>query len=790
MLSRLFNLGDGLVTRATFYLRHPWPGLVVLLLIVAAAAYAAVLYRKEKTLSVRRRVLLGTLRAALYAVVILMLFEPTLAVEMQVQLRRNILVLFDRSASMAIADARTAPADVADAAKALGKAPFDQPPEAVAPDARRDAAAATRLDLAKGLLSNPNLRLFERLGEQVDVRYFAFGERLTPAKGEGEAAPATLMGTAAEDPVTRLGASVSEAVARYGGQPIVGVIVLTDGAGNDGLEPLEVARRMKDLGVPLFPVGIGLPDPPDVKLHSLSVSETVFVNDQTVVRVQVASTGYEGSFATVTARLDGATMDSRRVALTNGTQFVELTVEPKTTAEAAKLEVSVTELPGETTAVNNVVGATLKVIDEKIKVIYVEGKPRWEYRYLRRVLLRDHRLNVKFLMTEGDRDLALHSEENLAEFPVEAEKAFDFDLVILGDVPSSYFSPAQLKRIEELIRQREGSLLMLAGFEHAPASYIGTPIEDLLPVKIGAEGWRNVPDEVFPRITAAGERSAIAVLEAPAEANEKLWSQVRPMYRLPAIGEVKGGATVLAELSEGGMGGAGYPLISWQRVGRGKSMLVGTDQLWRLRLKRGDKYHARFWGQTIQFLTLSRLLGGNKRIQIAAERGSVRQGEPVAVTVSALDEAYAPLVRDGYDLEVRGAGGDDSPVRLHAEPVAGAPGMFQAVFTPDRPGRYVIRDPSADEKTANSAAVDVTPSTLEQREPAMQEALLRKMAELSGGRYYAMTDLPTLPEALHEEVRTVAVRRDHEMWDLPVVLAVVLLLAGAEWLLRRRYDLI
>jgi hypothetical protein len=233
-----------------------------------------------------------------------------------------------------------------------------------------------------------------------------------------------------------------------------------------------------------------------------------------------------------------------------------------------------------------------------------------------------------------------------------------------------------------------------------------------------------------------------------------------------------------------------YPLISWQRYGNGKTALIATDQLWRMRFKRGDQYHARFWGQMIQFLTLSRLLGGNRRIHLETDRNLYRQGETVTVTANVVDEAYEPIKAASYTLEIRPRDTAARPIELTLEPIPGLPGMFQGYFTPERPGRFEVVDPRADDNTANRALFEVEESTLEQREPAMQENLLRKMAELSGGRYFRISDLPDLPEAVGGEARTVTVRRDKELWDQAFVFAVILLLAGAEWFLRRRFDLI
>jgi hypothetical protein len=376
------------------------------------------------------------------------------------------------------------------------------------------------------------------------------------------------------------------------------------------------------------------------------------------------------------------------------------------------------------------------------------------------------------------------------DFPEDAAKAFHFDLVILGDVPASYFARAQLARIEELVQKRGGSLLMLAGTRHAPVSYVGTPIASLLPVRLRTEGWQDVEESVVPVVAEGAGESAVMTLEVPAARNQELWSLVRPLYKLPVLEGAKPGATVLATLSRGSSRGEPYPLIAWQRYGSGKSLFVGTDQLWRLRFKQGDKYHARFWGQAIQFLTLSRLLGENKRIQIETDRQDYRTGQRIQVSANVLDETYAPVKGPAFaaSLDRTEPTRQSAPLRL--EPVPNIPGLYQGFFTPDLPGRYVVRAPGADPATATAPEFTVTAAPLEQLERAMQEDLLRRMAGASGGRYVAVRDLAELERTVAGEQRTDVIRRERELWDLPIVFIAVLALLGVEWLLRRKYDLV
>ena len=791
MWFRLLGLDETVaVSRAELGFRHAWPIWLAGLLVCCAVVYVVYFYRKESLLTRWRRIVLCALRCVMLAVLLVMLFEPVLGLEILQKVRHCVLVLADASESMAIADERKGAEDIDAAAMALGRIPFSGKQPAGPADIR-EASTATRNRLAKAILNHPELKLFEGLAGRFNVRFFHFAEHAVSAEQPAGRVRLVLPALSAEGPATALGRAIEESVSRYAGQPIAGVVLLTDGAWNKGVDPVEVAADLKKLGIPLYPVGIGLPDPPDVSVQSIIVPETIFSFDRVQVRAQVRSTAnYRGVKTQVAASIDGDQVDSFNVELAGATQFVQLNFIPKDRSGMVDLKVTAAPLVGETVRENNELSQPVKVINEKIKVLYVEGIPRWEYRYLRAVLQRDRRLDVKFLMTEGDPDLPKYSGEYVACFPEAAAEALKYDLIILGDVAADYFKPADQARIDELVRRRGGSLLMLAGRRRAPMTYYGTPIGDLLPVRIGRQGLEQIADDVYPVVTGEGYVSACMSLQQPAKVNNRLWSLVRPLYRVPYLDGAKQGATVLAELSDTARrDGKAYPLIAWHRVGSGKCMFVGTDQLWRLRFLLGDRHHARFWGQASQFLALSRLLGANKRIRIETDRNVYPGGEPVHVYANVLSDAFEPVDRTEYTVYVarRDTPAAPAPVALRA--VEGSPGLFQGYVTPDKDGRYVVTPPVSDKPVANQAEFKVETVALERRQPAMQETTLKMLGEMSGGRYFSIRQLPDLPEALARPDRFTVVRMEKELWDLPGLFVLLILLAGAEWYLRRRSNL-
>ena len=912
MIARLLGF-DHDVTFFHFYLRHPWPGIVVIGCVLAALIFAAVLYRRETGLTRGRKVVLATLRAVLLAVIVVLLFEPALGMEQNTKIHKSLICLVDVSESMSLADARKNTRDIEEAALSLGAAkaydpavqqklasavrlmeraagalerkaiadalfaqesagkalaevsakfgsattaPADgksvetlkdiqkrlealraqtaeaQKPEQAARIIPAELAAeqlrmagqvdavlaelvehavtsvedqskvqaTPRLDLAVALLKGPLGETFKQVGDDYTVRFFRFGDGLDPSKGLGETTGDFKADTKALAANTRLGWAIEEAVARYSGQPIGGVVLLTDGGSNAGQDPLEVARRMKERGVPLYPIGIGVPLPENAAITGVLAPDVIFQKDEVPVRVQVTSHGYAKRRADVSIMLDGKQVAGKNIELQEGAQFEELGFKPEGKSGDVRMEVVLSPMPGQINTDGNKAGKTIRIIDEKIKVLYLEGRPRWEYRYLRAILKRDYRLDVKFVMTEGDPDLAANSQEYLAHFPEESPEAFKWDSIIIGDVKKDFFTPAQLEKIEKAVKERGGSLIFLAGEQNPLTAYAQTPLADMLPVMLRPDGerWEKLEDTVHPVVTDAGRQSLIMDLEAGSVKGLAKWDEVKPLYEVPALAGAKPGATVLAELSDKSKRSEPYPLISWQRYGAGKVMLIGSDQFWRLRLKTGDKYHARFWGQTLQFMALSHLLAGSKPVSIEVDRKQYNTGDDVHLYVNVMNESFEPVVQPSYTVALERVDGQDRR-DLKLEPVKSAngkgntPGLYQGYFRAERDGRFRVnvnvqgKDPKA---LANPVEFDVLRVSPEMAQPEMHEDLLRKMAELSGGRYLSARDVAALPGYLEGESSTVLVRTERELWDVWPVFALILALAGLEWYLRRRSDLV
>jgi hypothetical protein len=294
-----------------------------------------------------------------------------------------------------------------------------------------------------------------------------------------------------------------------------------------------------------------------------------------------------------------------------------------------------------------------------------------------------------------------------------------------------------------------------------------------------------------PEVTPAGRESLATSLSVSPEVSTRVWANIKPMYTLPQLEGAKAGATVLLRLPKSSEEAPDYPLVAWHRFGTGKAMFVASEDLWRMRLEVGDRFHARFWGQTIQFLALSRLLGQNKQISIETDRGSYSTGEQVRIFANVLNESFEPVNQPSYDVILETKGETDTATTIELSPVPGTPGLYSGSHLAGKDGNYVVRTRSADSEISNQAGFKIATVAIEDRETAMQPEVARQIAELSGGKQLTLATLGAFPASLGEEKKlTNVVRLEKDLWDVPIWFLIVVAFAGVEWYLRRKDNLV
>jgi hypothetical protein len=375
----------------------------------------------------RRKGLLIFLRLSGLVLLVLVLLQPQVDFKFEQIGKSRIFALFDLSESMAI----------------------------------KDDGMESRWSKANDAFSESSESMLKQLGDDHEIEILTFGSEVRPASIE----------SLKEEIPQAEGSAIGLAMEELEEKDLSAVLLFSDMAWNQGSDPVGVAGKLGRRGVAVLPVPIGKSNSPDAAILSVHLRDRVFPGEEIPLKVQISSSPeLDGLTTDLVISLGEEEVFRQLVTYTNGQQIIEIPLKGHIRKGRISLQLELEGVENEITLVNNKEERFLTFLDEKVKVLYVEGAPRWEYRYLRTVLMRDSRLDVKFLMTKGDPDLAKYSEEYISEFPAIGESKLDFDLVILGDVNAGYFQQKQMEWMVKQVNRLGGALLMLGGAAHTPQS--------------------------------------------------------------------------------------------------------------------------------------------------------------------------------------------------------------------------------------------------------------------------------------------------------------------------------
>ncbi len=787
--------------RETFKLADaPELWLIVLVIAPALAALCWLSYRREK-LTPSRKVVLAGLRFVALAALVAVLFRPALVLRREEVLPAEVVVLVDDSASMRRVDTYSGDQHARDALKALLAGS--------GPDGPAALETASRSELVAAALERELLPRLEK--SKYVPRVFSFASELAPLSD-----PADLEGRGA---TTQIGAALSQALAAHRGRHVTDAVILSDGRQNSGLAASEAARAAAAIGIAVHTVAVG-----DTRAERNALVElaeapsSILEGDEIALAVRVVGRGTssaERAYVMLEELEPGGPEESARVLFERETQLGEsgeriTLVAPPGPGDARtrerRLRVSIPPLEGETLLDDNKLEFSVRVAPEKVRVLLVDGYPRYEYRFLKEMLKRaDENIQLQVFLLSANPDYLQDSTRGvpaLREVPTDRKTLLDdYDVIILGDVNPWSISPDPA-RCEEFLRslaefvERGGGLLLIAGEYDNPRNYISTPLEPLFPVVLDeaemASSHPSSDDGFRPELEDPSQPHEIVRLRPDPEANRKMWEDeggLEPQYWFQPVGRAKPGSQVLLRHpSEGGSNGR-YPLLVAGYYPAGRTLFSAFDSTWRWRKRYGDLYHERFWRAAIRWLALGRLRSGDRRYRIEVAQSTYDIGASVAVEARVLDEDFQPSTRPVQ--EAWWSGPDGRPKELTLPAVPDRPGLYRASLDPDQPGLYRVWIDSGGERIA-SAEFEVALPSLENRDPSPDPLLLREVSRLTGGR---AVDLPHLADLWPEfpggeERREPISSRLTDVWDRWTTLFFALVVLSVEWGLRKRWELV
>jgi hypothetical protein len=754
-------------------------------------------FRAEGRFNRKQRKTMTGLRIALFVFILLLMLRPVLSFNVEGTIRRKLLLLVDNSSSMAIQDPRRDPDDIKRAAMATGALSLRKGlAQNVPANSTNDIA---RVDLLRALMKNPEFNFLKKAGDAYDIAVFKFGKEIeevgTLLQGD-EAKLNWLDKLGTDSPVTPLGDSLRSILNRHRGQPVAGIFLVTDGASNFGSQPLDAARSASQSGVPLHIYGVGITSPRDIIVGNLFVQDVVFAGEEASATIRVRGQGLKGESGRLVVKLGDKPIAETMVGFDKDEeQTIPVTFIPEESGPV-NLTASIEAREDEVESQNNSVTRPITVINEKIKVLYVEQSPRWEYRYLQAILMRDRRISPKFVLAEADPTI-LEAEDTpyLGQFPTDREVLFKADLVILGDVDPAFLPPEAIQLLDELVSKFGGALLAIGGAKYMPQAYTDSKLKDILPVEFAKFTAGEKVENTRPiklQITPAGLANEMLALGATREENARVWDAFPPVYWAQSVERAKPAAQTLVEDSDPARATrfGKMPVIVSQQYGLGQVLYIGTDNLWRWRRNLGEDIYRTLYSQIIQKLALTHLLGGAKRTQLTVSEKSPTTGDRITVFARLYTPGFQPVAEPSanafFDVTPPDGqqAGNKQSFELRALP--GQPGMFRGEIVAVDPGRYVLGVEGDDETRIN---FNVTQPKYEAGETAMNAALLKDMAAASGGAFYREENLAQFEENLKKTIERVKNPVEVEIWSSPLAFTILMSLLIGEWILRKRTQL-
>jgi uncharacterized membrane protein len=726
--------------KGTLVFSSGWSPAALLLALAVLAVGLAWLLLRRRGMPAARMLMLGAVEWSVLALLLLLLWQPALSVTVLKPQQNVVAVVMDTSQSMAIEE---------------------------------------RYRQARDLLEN---RLAPDLRQRYPLRLYEAGAE--PARIE------KLPETPAAQR-TDLGAALRQIASDSSIVPVGAIVLLTDGADNGGNLGPGVIEALRRARIPVHAIGFGSEQiRNDIEITAAELPARVLPSSRLLLTATLRQSGFEGKAARLTVREADRVLAQKDVRLPeDGAVWRETLALNAGEARVKTLRIAVQPLEGETNTRNNTVERLVDVRDRKPRILYFEGEPRWEMKFIRRAVEEDPQLDLASIVRTTENRFyrqGIRSPQELERgFPSTVEELFAFQALIIGNVEAGYFTPVQQNLIREFVSRRGGGVLFLGGRAAlSDGGWQRSPLAEILPVTLpeGKGTFHREPATV--ELTRAGAESLLLRLEEDPARNVERWKAMPYLADYQVTGAPKPGATVLAEAIPGVR--LRHPLLVTQNYGRGRTAVFATGGSWRWQMAQDarDQTHETFWRQLLRWLAGS----VEERVTLLTSRQTVTGDEPVVIRAEVRDRNYLPAAGAVVSVHLLGPGGVSETLEM--SPARGEPGVYEARWRAPRPGDYLA------EATAREGLEELGRDTVTfRREDGAEEffrteqnrELLERLAQQTGGRYWRPSEAGRLVKEIELSEAGITVRETRPVWNAP---AAFLLLAGlktAEWLLRRRW---
>jgi uncharacterized membrane protein len=751
MFEFLFKYPASVFSKGSLVLLGSWPKWILFTGIVAASALLAwvVWHRRARLVpSVRgvRAMVLWALQSAMVALLLLLLWEPAISVTTLNPQQNIVAVVIDDSRSMALKDTG---------------------------DSRQQEAMKL---LNAGLLKD--------LQGRLQVRLYRLGAGVERIQGTNQLNAAQTS--------TQIGKGLRQLADEAATLPIGAVVLVSDGADNSGGVDLDTISEIRRRRVPVNTIGIGKEQlSNDVELDGLELPAKALEGSRLQAQVTLRQNGFGGRKAKLVLTGGGSVLATRDITLMDGAGQTETVEFNAGKAGVKSLEARLDPMPGEDNTGNNRLTRVLSVDNTKRRILYVEGEPRWEYKFLRRAVEDDPAIQIVSMLRTTQNKIyrqGIANQNELVEgFPSKPEELFAYQGLILGSVESGFFTTTQQQMIKDFVDRRGGGLLFLGGrWALSDGGYNVAPFTELLPVNLPPRKDTFQRSFVAAELADAGKKSLICRIEDDPEKSIQHWEVLPYLANYQDTEAPKPGALVLARVDAGGKR---LPLLVTENFGRGRTAVFATGGSWRWRMQQpvGDMSQETFWRQLLRWTA-----GATPSpVVTSAPNLHLEDDGRIQLRAEVRDKTYMPAGDADVQANVIGPDGSTETVTLRPEPLT--QGVYVAEWNAAKAGSYIA------EVKAKRGTEQLGSDVLTfRRENGMAEnfhreqnrELLQKLAEETGGRYYKPADAHNLAQEISYSQAGITSREMKELWNMPVIFLAVLMLRSAEWLLRRRWGVV
>ena len=736
----------------------PFPGWVWFLIIIIALIFSFWSY--SRLIGPRwLRGLLASTRTLLILLLVALISGPEIHFPREDVEEDVVIVLVDRSASMQIMDASV-----------------------------EDERLSRDRQLASIIDRNPDT--WSRINERSDLRWIGFSSGSFPITSDESGRPD--LGEP-DGWRTDIGSSMRQSVDGASSRPISGLVVFSDGQSSTPPNR-TLLKRLQQESIPVFPVPMGSPEPMrDASIKDVTAPGTAFIRDSIPVLVEIETRGLEDGDPIriqVSDKETGEIFDSQTTEVDGGSLELMLDANLNQPGDR-KLVIEVESPGGDLIEDNDLLELSVDVVDRPIRVLYIEGYPRWEYRYLKNILVREQSIESSVMLISADREFAQEGNTPISRLPRTEEEFEEFDLIIIGDVPAGFFSPEQIRLMKKQVADRGTGLFWLSGSRYNPGTWAGTDLDDLLPIRSPLDLGRS-PEPVVVDPTTLSRQLGVLVLDPdePSGWRESLsrhstgWSRLHSL-QLIEDAQVKPTTEVLAfGVTESGVS---HPLLLSMRFGSGQVLFSAVDDIWRWRFGLGETLTERWWVGLVRMLARQALDNSGRDFILQVEPDDLVPGSAARIQLIVQNEELSESLGETVTLDISS---DDESYDTEVELIRqGESPEWAADWFPDDVGRFrfELTDTNLSVRSRSDPIpfVDVVQPDDEFRNPDTNHELLSDIAATTGGRVLTPDSIDNLPSLLPNREVLVQNPIVVPIWNSGTMFLLLLGLFTFEWMGRR-----